>query len=84
MLQIFLCPLVTNIFNELECLSLASLFSLVLYLCLKPVDYLRMEHLKEALVWEAPALLANNRLGCKESVKTILLRVFKNYGRKFS
>jgi hypothetical protein len=48
--------------NKLECLSLASLSSLFLYLRVRPGDFPRREYLNGAPLGEALALLANIRL----------------------
>ncbi len=57
-------PNITCIRFKLECLSLASLSSLVC-LWVRPGAYLRMEHLKGTVLGLVPALLSNIRLGWK-------------------
>ncbi len=58
-------PQVTNVPNKQLCLSLARLSSLVLCLFIRPGAYPSMEHLKNASLGKASALLASIRLGCK-------------------
>ncbi len=55
----------TDFRNKLECLSLASLSSLVYYLWVRPGAYPRVEHFKGASLKKALALPANIRLGCR-------------------
>jgi len=54
-----------NFRNKLECLSLASLSSLVYCLWDSPGFYPKVEHLKGYSMGLAPALLTNIRLGWK-------------------
>jgi hypothetical protein len=54
-----------NAWNKIECFSAASLSFLVKCLWVRPGAYQRVEHLENASLRYAPALLANIRLGWK-------------------
>jgi hypothetical protein len=72
------CPQFTNVANKLECLFLASLFSLVSCLLVRPGVYLRVEHLQSASLTEAQALPTTIKLGWKGLQGTSTLAYYGN------
>jgi hypothetical protein len=59
-------PMFSDLDNNLECLSKASLFSPFQCLLVRPTAYPRVDHLKVASLGKAPALPSNIRLGCED------------------
>ncbi len=70
-----------RIFYNSQCLTLASLSSLVQCLWVRPGTYPKVEHLKGASLGQAPALPTNTRLGWKglPGTNTSLLQKSINY-----
>jgi hypothetical protein len=78
MLQNFLLPLGMNFRNKLECLSLASLSSLVRCLWARPGAYSRGEHQKGVSLRLAPALPSSTILSWKGLQGANTLAYYKN------
>jgi hypothetical protein len=66
-----------NAHNKLECLSQASLSTLVKFLWVQSGAYTRLEYLKDVILGKALALLANNRLGWKNFPGTNTLAYYE-------
>jgi hypothetical protein len=72
-----------NFCNKLECLLLPSLSNLIYFLCVRPVAYPRVEHLKGVSLWLLPCsqtLYYPGRLARGEH--STLLQKLVTYSRK--